>query len=159
VSANALLIIVIVIACLVAVTQRPPGCASAQGTSGSAAQCWWRPALTDKARHDSRKAVGESVNFRAGWSVDLFCELVGVPRAFGRRSFGLRNWTDDKPISRHPGGVPILDCLAAHDAFKAVDLASLCNVLAAVINRAAFTGSMTRFGHVPKMRFGLSAFQ
>ena len=87
------------------------------------------------------------------------CEPVGVPRAFGRPSFGFCSWTGDEPISRHPGGVPILDGLAAHDAFKAADLASLCNVLAAVINRAAFTGSMTRFGHVPKMRFGLSAFQ
>ena len=87
------------------------------------------------------------------------CGLAGVPRAFGRLSFGFRSWTGDEPISRHPGGVPILDGLAAHDAFKAADLASLSNVLAAVINRAAFTGSMTRFGHVPKMRLGLSAFQ
>ena len=79
--------------------------------------------------------------------------------AFGSLSFGFCSWTGDEPISRHPGGVPILDRLAAHDTFKAADLASLCNVLAAVINRAAFTGSMTRFGHVPKMRFGLSAFQ
>ena len=49
------------------------------------------------------------------------------------------SWTGDEPIPRHPGGIPILDGLAAHDAFKAADLASLCNVLAAVINRAAFT--------------------
>ena len=35
----------------------------------------------------------------------------------------------------------------------------LYDVLAAVINRAASTGSMTQFGHVPKMRFRLSAFQ
>jgi hypothetical protein len=72
---------------------------------------------------------------------------------------GLPGWTGDEPISRHPSGVPILDGLGADDAFKAADLASLCNVLAAVINRAAFTGSMTRFGHAPKMRFGQSAFQ
>jgi hypothetical protein len=78
--------------------------------------------------------------------------------AFGV-AVGFRSWTGDEPISRHPSGVPILDGLAAHGAFKAADLASLCNVLAAVINRAAFTGSMTRFGHVSKMRFGLSAFQ
>jgi hypothetical protein len=87
------------------------------------------------------------------------CELVGVPRAFGRPSFGFRSWTGDEPISRYPGGVPILDGLTAHGAFKAADLARLYYVLAAVINRAAFTGSMTRFGHVPKMRFGPSAFQ
>jgi hypothetical protein len=78
---------------------------------------------------------------------------------FGVVVVRIGSWTGDEPISRHPGGIPILDGLAAHDAFKAADLASLCNVLAAVINRAAFTGSMTRFGHAPKMRFGLSAFQ
>ena len=60
---------------------------------------------------------------------------------------GFPGWTGDEPISRHPSGVPILDGFAAHDAFKAADLASVCNVLAAVVNRAAFTGSMTRFGH------------
>ena len=69
------------------------------------------------------------------------------------------SWTGDEPISRHPGGVPILDGLAAHGTFQAADLASLYDVLAAVINRAASTGSMTRFGHGPNMRFGLSAFQ
>ena len=79
--------------------------------------------------------------------------------AFGVVVIRTRSWTGDEPISRHPSGVPVLDGPAAYDAFKAADLASLCNVLAAVINRAAFTGSMTRFGHVPKMRFGLSAFQ
>jgi hypothetical protein len=73
------------------------------------------------------------------------CELVGIPMAFGRRSFGFPGWTGDEPISRHPSGVSILDGLAAHRAFKAADLASLFNVLAAVINRAAFTGSMTGF--------------
>ena len=78
--------------------------------------------------------------------------------AFGV-AIGFPSWAGDEPISRHPGGVPILDGLAAHGAFKAADLARLYHMLAAVINRAAFAGSMTRFGHVPKMRFGLSAFQ
>ena len=79
--------------------------------------------------------------------------------AFGVVVIRTRSWTGDEPISRHPSGVPVLDGPAAYDAFKAADLASLCNVLAAVINRAAFTGSMSRFGHVPRMRFSLSAFQ
>ena len=61
--------------------------------------------------------------------------------------------------SGHPRRVPILDGHATHVAFKAADLARLYDVLAAVINRAASTGSMTRFGHLPNMRFGLSAFQ
>jgi len=93
--------------------------------------------------------VGARQQIFASWleSLGAFGVAVGFP-----------SWTGDEPISRHPSGA-ILDGLAAHDAFKAADLASLCNVLAAVINRAAFTGSMTRFGHVPKMRFGLSAFQ
>jgi hypothetical protein len=34
---------------------------------------------------------------------------------------GFRHWTGGEPISRHPGGVPILDGLAAHDAFKAAE--------------------------------------
>jgi hypothetical protein len=79
--------------------------------------------------------------------------------AFGVVVIRTRSWTGDKPISWHPSGVPILDGLAADVAFKAADLARLYDVLAAVINRAAPTRSMTRFGHVPKMRFGLSAFQ
>ena len=66
--------------------------------------------------------------------------------AFGVVVIRIGSWTGDEPISRHPGGVPILNGLAAHDAFKAADLASLCNVLAAVINRAAFTGSMMTQG-------------
>ena len=61
--------------------------------------------------------------------------------AFGA-AVRFRSWTGDEPIPRHPSGVPILDDLAAHGAFKAADLARLYDVLAAVINRAAFTGSM-----------------
>ena len=76
--------------------------------------------------------------------IDFASRLESLWR-LGWLSFGFRSWTGDKPISRHPSGVPILDGLAAHGAFKAADLASLCNVLAAVINRAAFTGSMTGF--------------
>jgi hypothetical protein len=55
--------------------------------------------------------------------------------------------------------VPILDGLATYGALEAADLALLYNMLSAVINRATLAGSMTRFGHVPKMRFSLSAFQ
>jgi hypothetical protein len=55
------------------------------------------------------------------------------------------SWTGNESISRNPSGVPILDSFTAHGAFKAADLARLYNVLAAVINRAAFTGSMTGF--------------
>src|SRR5258708_709067 len=84
--------------------------------------------------------------------------VIGVPAGVGA-AVGFPSWTGDEPISRHPSGVPILDGLAAHGAFKAADLARLRDVLAAVINRAASTGSMTRFGHLRKMRFGLIAFQ
>ena len=101
-----------------------------------------------------------SREFRAVWAVSkIVANLVGVPRAFGVVVIPTRRWTGDEPISGHPRRVPILDGFAAYVAFKAADLARLYYVLAAVINRAAFTGSMTRFGHVPKMRFGLSAFQ
>ena len=71
----------------------------------------------------------------------------------------IRSWTGDEPISRHPSGAPILDGLAAHGAFKAADLAGLYDMLAAVINRAALTGSMDQIRTCPNMRFGLSAFQ
>ena len=47
-------------------------------------------------------------------------------------------------ISRNPSRVPILDGLAAHGTFKAADLALRDHVLAAVINRAAFAGPVTR---------------
>jgi hypothetical protein len=60
-------------------------------------------------------------------------------------SFGILSWTGNESISGNPSGVPILDSFTTHGAFKAADLARLCNVLAAVINRAAFTGSMTGF--------------
>jgi hypothetical protein len=80
----------------------------------------------------------------AGQQIDFASWLEFLWRS-GWLLFGFRSWTGDEPISRHPSGVPILDGLAAHGAFKAADLASLCNVLAAVINRAAFIGSMTGF--------------
>jgi hypothetical protein len=68
------------------------------------------------------------------------------PRAFGvSSSFGIRSWTGNEPISGNPSGVPILDCLATDGALKAADLARLYNMLATVIDRAALTGSMTRF--------------
>src|SRR6266478_1270228 len=61
-------------------------------------------------------------------------------------SFGIPRWTGNEPISRNPSGVPILDSCTAHGAFKAADLALRYYVLAAVINRAAFTGSMMTQG-------------
>ena len=64
----------------------------------------------------------------------------------GWLSFGFLGWTGDEPISRHPSGVPILNGRTTHDAFKAADLAGLYDMLAAVINRAAFTGSMVAQG-------------
>jgi hypothetical protein len=61
-------------------------------------------------------------------------------------SFGFRSWTGNEPISGNPSGVPILDGRTTHGAFKAADLAGLYDMLAAVINRAAFTGSMMTQG-------------
>jgi hypothetical protein len=90
-----------------------------------------------------------SKSLRAGWSpLGAFGVAVGLPSRTG-----------DEPISRHPSRIPTFDGLAAHGAFKTADLARSYDVFAAVINRAASTGSMTRFGHVPRMRFGLAAFQ
>jgi hypothetical protein len=85
---------------------------------------------------------------RIGRSADIddrFSELVGVPRAFGVgcHSASLAGQGNES-ISRYPSRVPILDSCTAHGAFKAADLARLCDVLAAVINRAAFTGPVTR---------------
>jgi hypothetical protein len=65
---------------------------------------------------------------------------------WGGQSFGILSWTGNESISRNPSGVPILDSFTAHGAFKAADLARLCNVLATIINRAAFTGSMMTQG-------------
>ena len=65
---------------------------------------------------------------------------------WGGQSFGILSWTGNETISRNPSGVPILDGFTAYGAFKAADLARLCNVLAAVINRAALTGSMMTQG-------------
>jgi hypothetical protein len=69
---------------------------------------------------------------------------------------GRPSWTGNESISRNPSGVPVLDSCTAHGAFKAADLAPLYNVLAAVVNRAAFTSAMIGF---PNMRFGLSVFE
>jgi hypothetical protein len=60
----------------------------------------------------------------------------------GGQSFGILSWTGNESISRNPSGVPILDGFTAYGASKAADLARLCNVFAAVINRAALTSSM-----------------
>ena len=62
----------------------------------------------------------------------------------GVKLFGFPSWTGNEPKSRNPSGVPILDSFTAHGALKATDLARLHHVLAAVINRATLTGSMTR---------------
>ena len=64
---------------------------------------------------------------------------------WGGQLFGILSWTGNESISRNPSGVPILDSFTTYGAFKTADLARLCNELAAVINRAAFTGSMTGF--------------
>jgi hypothetical protein len=58
--------------------------------------------------------VGARQQIFASWleSLGAFGVAVGFP-----------SWTGDEPISRHPSGA-ILDGLAAHDAFKAADLAS-----------------------------------
>jgi hypothetical protein len=63
---------------------------------------------------------------------------------FGRLVIRHPGWTGNESISRNPSRVPILDSCTAHGAFKAADLARLNHVLAAIIDRAAFTGSMTR---------------
>lgn len=62
----------------------------------------------------------------------------------GGQLFGIPRWTGNEPKSRHPSCVPILDGLATHGAFKAADFARLYHMFAAVIDRAAFTGSITR---------------
>jgi hypothetical protein len=84
-------------------------------------------------------------NMHPGWLVFQpgTRHITPWPRPLG--SFGIPSWTGNEPISRHPSRVPILDGLATHGAFKAADLARLYNVLAAIINRAALTGSMTGF--------------
>ena len=76
-------------------------------------------------------------------------EVRLLPRCDIHDGFGVigrPSWTGNESISRNPSGVPVLDSGTAHGAFKAADLARLCNVLAAVINRAAFTGSMMTQG-------------
>jgi hypothetical protein len=55
------------------------------------------------------------------------------------------SWTSNEPIARHPSGVPVLDGRATYGALKTADLARLYDVFAAVINRAAFTGSIAGF--------------
>jgi hypothetical protein len=72
-----------------------------------------------------------------------------VLAGFGGQSFGIPGRTGNESISRNPRRVPVLNSCAANGAFKAADLARLCNVFAAVINRTAFTGSVTGFGHTP----------
>ena len=72
---------------------------------------------------------------------------------------GRPSCTRNESISRNPSGVPVLDGCTAHGAFKAADLALLYNVLAAVVNRAAFTSAMIGLWHAPNMRFGLSVFE
>ena len=70
--------------------------------------------------------------------------LVGSLGRFGWLVIQHPGWTGNESISRNPSRVPILDSCTAHGAFKAADLAQRNHVLAAIIDRAAFTGSMTR---------------
>jgi hypothetical protein len=76
--------------------------------------------------------------------------IPGHTQLRNRTSFGIRSWTGNESISRNPGGVPILDGCTAHGAFKAADLARLYDMFAAVINRAAFTGPVTRIPACPQ---------
>jgi hypothetical protein len=62
----------------------------------------------------------------------------------GALSFGFPSRTGNEPISGNPSGVPILNGLATYGTLKAADLTRFYNMLAAVINRAAFTGPITR---------------
>jgi hypothetical protein len=78
--------------------------------------------------------------------------------AAGGQSFGIPSWTGNESISRNPSGVPILDSFSAHGAFKAADLARLCNVFAAVINRAALTSSMGTDHRVERVPVRLLVF-
>src|ERR1700730_8553707 len=79
-------------------------------------------------------------------------------RRRGGQSFGIPSWAGDESISRNPTGVPVLDSFTAHGAFKAADLACLCNVLAAVINRAALTSSMGTDPRVARVAVRLLVF-
>jgi hypothetical protein len=79
-------------------------------------------------------------------SVDRFSELGSSLGVWDGQSFGIPRWTGNEPISRNPSGVPILDSCSTHGTFKAADLALFYDVLATVINRAAFTGSMMTQG-------------
>jgi len=81
---------------------------------------------------------------RPSWRPLSFLETKDI--IWGGQSFGILSWTGNETISRNPRAVPIFAGFTAYGAFKAADLARLCNVLAAVINRAAFTGSMMTQG-------------
>jgi hypothetical protein len=100
-----------------------------------------RSAVAGSTGAGRRLAPGLSV---AMSMIDL-ASWLGHGCVWGSQSFGIPSWTGNEPISRNPSGVPILNGLATHGAFKAADLARLCNVFAAVINRATLTGSMTGF--------------
>src|SRR5882672_4742537 len=103
-----------------------------------------RNTLCHRVMPREARAVILSVCASRGLKRELIRSLVGGSSQGRLGSFGIPSWTGNEPISRNPGGVPILDSCTAHGAFKAADLARLCNVLAAVINRAAFTGPVTR---------------
>jgi len=66
-------------------------------------------------------------------------------------------WTGNKSKSGNPSRVPILDCFATDSAFKAADLTVLHDMLAAIINRAAFTRSM-HTNHCQNMRSNRAEF-
>ena len=89
--------------------------------------------------------------YRAGWGP--YCARDG--QSFAGVAIG--GWTSDKSKSGNPSRVPIFNCLATDSAFKAVDLTLLHNMLAAVINRAAFARSMHTF-HCQNMRSNRADF-
>jgi hypothetical protein len=67
-------------------------------------------------------------------------------------------WTGDKSKSGNPGRIPIFDCFATDGAFEAADLTALHDMLAAVIDRAAFTRSM-HTDHYRNMRSNRADFE
>ena len=108
-----------------------------------------RAAGLHRPASSGRWKVRAGAQLRRSWILALlFWRGIAVrllPRRDIHDGFGVigrPGWTGNESISRNPSGVPVLDSCTAHGAFKAADLALLYNVLAAVVNRAAFTSAM-----------------
>ena len=98
--------------------------------------------ITDK----SRRPCGDSA-LSAMRHKKARTKLLAFGRSFWRGFLGHHGRPCDQAVSWHPSRIPVFHGRSAQQAFEAAYLASGGHGFCSVVNRAALTRSVMRFGH------------